>query len=167
MNAAAQQTADAIAVMDEKNRCVRARLASDDAAIWRSLALLPLRSAEDLVWRVGLRPADVGTFLAKFDALNKIHSGENRSESMWHAGLGDGRIRVLDIFQQTEDKTVERIDALRAEAQSFGGALIIENAPTEIKNRTDSWGTSASSVGLMQRIKKQLDPAGILSPGRF
>ena len=167
MNAVTQQTADAIAVMDEKNHGVRAQLASDDAAIWRSLASLPLRSAEDLVWRVGLKPADVRTFLTKLDALDKTNSGANPSGSMWHAGLGDGRIRVVDSFQQTEDKTVARLDALRAEAQSLGSALIIENARTEVKNRIDSWGTSASSLSLMQRIKQQLDPAGMLSPGRF
>ena len=166
-NAVNQQTTDAIAVMTETSRGVRARLASDDASIWRSLASLPLRSAENLVWRVGLRPADVGTFLTKLAALDDTHSGDNSSGSMWHAGVGDGRIRVVDGIQQTEDETVARLDALRAEAQSLGSALIIESARSEIKNRIDSWGTSASSVGLMQRIKQQLDPAGMLSPGRF
>jgi glycolate oxidase subunit GlcD len=167
MNAVNQQTTDAIAMMAEKNCGVRARLASDDASIWHSLASLPLRSGENLVWRVGLRPADLRRFLTKLAALDDAHSSNNRSGSMWHAGVGDGRIRVVDSNQQIEDETVARLEALRAEAQSLGSALIIENARTEIKNRIDSWGTSASSAGLMKRIKQQLDPAGTLSPGRF
>ena len=167
VNAVNQQTTEAIAVMTEKNRGVRARLASDGASVWRSLASLPLRSAENLVWRVGLRPADVGSFLTKLAALDDAHSNNNRSGSMWHAGVGDGRIRVVDSIQQTDDETVARLDALRAEAQSLGCALIIENARTEIKNRFDSWGTSVPTAGLMHRIKQQLDPAGMLSPGRF
>ena len=71
----------------------------------------------------------MGTFITKLAALDEVHSSDNPSGVMWHAGVGDGRIRVVDSFQQTEDKTIARLDALRAEAQSLGSALIIENAP--------------------------------------
>jgi FAD/FMN-containing dehydrogenase len=167
LNAVTQQTTGAIAQMDDNNRGVPARVASDDASIWRSLASLPLRFADGLVWRVGLRPADVGTFTTKLAAPDEVHSSDNPSAVMWHAGVGDGRIRVVDSFPQTEDKIIARLEELRAEAQSLGSALIIENAPAELRNRIDAWGTWGSSAGLMQRVKQQLDPDGILSPGRF
>jgi FAD/FMN-containing dehydrogenase len=86
---------------------------------------------------------------------------------MWHAGMGDGRIRCVGKSQQTEDKTVARLAKLRAEAQSMGSALIVENAPTKIKQRIDAWGTSVSSARLMRRVKQQLDPTETFSPGRF
>jgi FAD/FMN-containing dehydrogenase len=93
---------------------------------------------------------------------------------MWQAGIGDGRIRVVDRLQRednesekSQSKWVDRLEKLRAAAQSFGSALIVEHAPDQIKARANPWGSFGSSAGLMQRIKQQLDPNDILSPGRF
>jgi hypothetical protein len=93
---------------------------------------------------------------------------------MWQAGVGDGRIRVVDRRPQSENESGEsensligRIEMLRANAQSLGCALIIENASPQIKSRVGSWGTLAPAAGLMKRVKQQLDPDNILSPGRF
>lgn len=52
-----------------------------------------------------------------------------------------------------------------ARAQSARG--VIEWAPVEVKRAVNIWGSPAEDWGLMQRIKKTFDPAGILSPGRF
>ena len=168
------------AVIDQTNRAVEmfavnnghrpARMISDDKLIWRSLAALPLRHAADLVWRVGLRPADLGSFLELLDRARP----DQDCESMWQAGVGDGRVRVIDQLQKNEDKsresiepTVERLETLRVQTQSVRGTLIIEHAPAEIKARVNAWGTFDTSGGLMQRIKTQLDPECILSSGRF
>jgi len=93
---------------------------------------------------------------------------------MWQAGVGDGRIRVVDRGQpadneteEFQEKSVKRIKELRAAAASRGGSLIIEHAPAEIDARVNARENFGSSAGLMQRVKQQLDPNGILSPGRF
>ena len=93
---------------------------------------------------------------------------------MWQAGVGDGGVRFVERLQhdvnlsgEIEDRLVDRIEALRANAKSLGAALIIEHAATEIKNRVNAWGTLGPSAGLMQRVKQELDPDRILSPGRF
>jgi glycolate oxidase FAD binding subunit len=123
------------------------------------------------VWRVGLRPQDVASFLERLDQAPFLNQP---SASMWQAGVGDGRIRVVDRLQladndaeQFQKRSVGRIEELRAIAESFGGALVIEQAPAEIKARANAWGRFGSSAGLMQRVKQELDPDGILSPGRF
>jgi len=142
-----------------------------DTILWNTLASFPLQFPQALVWRVGLRPQDLGSFLERLDQA----STPNRpSESMWQTGVGDGRVRVVDRWQSADNDTEEfreqsseRIEALRSIAESFGGALIIEHAPGEIKARANVWGRFGSSAGLMQRVKQQLDPDGILSPGRF
>jgi hypothetical protein len=91
---------------------------------------------------------------------------------MWQAGVGDGRIRVIELHKnddqarETVEETIGRLEMLRGHAQSLGGTLIVEEALPEIKTRLNSSGT-LGSTGLMQRIKTQLDPHGILSPGRF
>jgi FAD/FMN-containing dehydrogenase len=165
-NTVVQQTTDAIALIDNTNGRAPSRVASDDASIWSTLASLLLRFAEKLVWRVGLRPAGVETFITKLAAMDNLYSGDPEGV-MWHAGIGDGRVRVADSSSQSTDQCVARLDELRAEAKRLGSALIIENAQAEIKNRIDAWGPSGSSAGLMHRVKQQLDPDGILSPGRF
>jgi FAD/FMN-containing dehydrogenase len=170
LSAVTDQTTRAIEMIDDSNGGVPARIVSADKIIWRSIAALPLRHSLDLVWRVGLRPADVGSFL---DVLAQTQPGHD-SESIWQAGVGDGRLRVIDRLQNNKsqsreigNETIGRLDSLRDLAQSLGGTLIIEHAPAEIKTRTKAWGTSGSFVDLMQRIKTQLDPDCILSPGRF
>jgi FAD/FMN-containing dehydrogenase len=163
-NAVAHQTSRMLELLREDNREPSERLAPDEAKLWRSLAALPLQFPESLIWRVGLRPQDVGSFLARLDQTD--------SETMWQAGVGDGRIRVVDLLQKENGSqpmkgTIARIGAFRDQAEALGGSLIIELAPADIQNSVDAWGVFGSSLQLMQRVKRQLDPGGILSSGRF
>ena len=48
---------------------------------------------------------------------------------------------------------------------AMGG--IVEDAPPEVKRRIDVFGPAPSSLPLMRAVKAQLDPNGVLSPGRF
>jgi glycolate oxidase subunit GlcD len=139
----------------------------EDTNIWNTLAAFPLRFREELVWRVGLQPADVGSFLELLDQSRP-------RESMWQAGVGDGRIRVVERLEHAGNEPqglpselVKRFEELSANAQSLGGALIIEHAPFEIKARANAGGTLDTAAALMRRVKQQLDPNGILSRGRF
>ena len=52
-------------------------------------------------------------------------------------------------------------------AGNLGGSLILENAPVEIKREFDAWGDFGSAAALMKRLKQELDPQNVLSPGRF
>ena len=145
---------------------------SDDSVLWHSLASLPFRFQEDhLVWRVGLRPAEMPTFLANLDEMS---AREGSCETTWHAGVGDGRVRVMDRVRQNENEsdeighdTILRLESFRDHATNLGGTLIIEHALAEIRDRVDTWETNDAARGIMQRIKQQLDPDGIFPPGRF
>jgi glycolate oxidase subunit GlcD len=171
LSAVLWQTKTAGEMFKDQNGSRPVSLAPDEAALWNCLAVLPLRFSDALVWRVGLRPADVGTFLKELGNADDTHSSANHSESIWHAGIGDGRIRVMQHLKQhghkSPEQIVERIQQLRLKAQNLGSALIIENAPAEMRKYLHAWGSFGSSTGLMQRVKQQLDPLGILSPGRF
>ena len=168
--AVVEQTRRAIELLTNNHERQPVCFAPDDTAIWKSLAALPLRFSEDLVWRVGLRPAEVGTFLAKLET--------QPDELMWQTSVGDGRTRIVDRLQHTENgssrsdiQSAESIGIFRAHAQSLGSTLVIENASTEIKNRAGAWAAVGSALGpatrLMQRVKQQLDPSNTFSPGRF
>src|SRR5204862_2865223 len=145
-------------------------LVPSDSIVWDALASFSSRFREDLVYRISLKPVDAMSYLARLDAS----PGDNHYPSMWHAGLGDGRIRVVDRLQHAdnasaefEEKLTGRIQERRSAAESIGGALILEHASAKIRARVNAWGSFGSSAGLMQRVKQQLDPDEILSPGRF
>ncbi len=142
---------------------------ADDGKLWQSLAALPARFRERLVWRVGLRPADVAGFLG---SLDEAPGGAGLSALLWQAGIGDGRIRVIDRLQHGSESdhlrgdAISRLESLRSRAQAFGAALTLEHVPGAIRDRLRV-ETFGSAGGIMQRIKQQLDPDMILSPGRF
>jgi glycolate oxidase subunit GlcD len=162
-NTVARQTRDAIALRDKRD--AKPQVISDDESIWSSLASCPLSSAPDLIWRVGLKPADVELFISKL--MDTGGAKHDLTGTIWQAGLGDGRIRVMNRHQESEDDMVARFDELQVEALRLGCSVILEKAPAALKARRDAWGTSASTLTLMKRVKQQLDPTGILSPERF
>lgn len=61
----------------------------------------------------------------------------------------------------------ETLTSLRRRAVEFGGALILERAPIELKRAANVWGEPRADFALIQRLKEQFDPAGTLNPGRF
>ena len=43
----------------------------------------------------------------------------------------------------------------------------VEQAPPELKRQLDVWGPTRGDFPLMQALKAQFDPQGVLNPGRF
>jgi FAD/FMN-containing dehydrogenase len=93
---------------------------------------------------------------------------------MWHAGAGDGRLRVFEAMpgaghEYGQDKLVAArfLVGLREEARAGGGSLVVERTTASFRHKFDSWGLSESAAFLMKRIKEQLDPSDTFSPGRF
>ena len=64
-------------------------------------------------------------------------------------------------------EAVRALERLREKAENLGGSLVLESAPIEIKREFDAWGDFGSAAELMKRVKQQLDPQNLLSPGRF
>jgi glycolate dehydrogenase FAD-binding subunit len=71
----------------------------------------------------------------------------------------EGRFRIESL--------IKFIKKLTSEAAKNEGNLVIEASPLSIKKKVDPWGKSRSDAPMMRRIKKQIDPAGILNPGRY
>jgi len=157
------QTAQALKVLREgNNQCTTH---DEDDSLWRKLSAAPVRSNDDLSWRVGLRPTDLVSFLTDMAELENDEASQVALR--WHAGLGDGRLRAIARAPVYHRETVRVLEHLRQRARSLGGNLVLESAPTEIKNEFDAWGDFGSVTGLMKRVKAQLDPHNLLSPGRF
>lgn len=89
------------------------------------------------------------------------------------AHAGSGILRVVFLPQSgltAEDAltgAVAAIEALRADTVAASGSLVIEEAPTRIKEQVDAWGKPGFGMATMRRIKVEFDPQGLCSPGRF
>jgi glycolate oxidase FAD binding subunit len=55
----------------------------------------------------------------------------------------------------------------RRKAIEYGGSLVIERAPPELKREADVWGEPQADFPLIQRLKRELDPTRTLNRGRF
>ena len=85
--------------------------------------------------------------------------------TLWvHSGSG-----VAHVCAAAEDagKTAACINGLLDQCGKIGGNLIISHAPETIKSELPVWGAPGSDTQIMARIKQQIDPARIMSPGRF
>jgi glycolate oxidase FAD binding subunit len=60
---------------------------------------------------------------------------------------------------------VRLVEKLRERLREEGG-VVVERAPSDWKSGLDVWGATPG-LSLMKRLKQELDPYGILSPGRF
>jgi len=86
-----------------------------------------------------------------------------------HAGTGicSPRLLILPNDVEAMDRGLNAITSLLARCREVGGNLVIEDAPVEVKDRLKIWGEQGSDFVVMKRIKEQIDPFGIMSPGRF
>ncbi len=69
------------------------------------------------------------------------------------------------LYSQTRD--LETLANRRETAALLGANAVLDRAPSSLKSEADVFGEIPEAFELMRRIKEKLDPAGILSPGRF
>jgi glycolate oxidase FAD binding subunit len=86
-----------------------------------------------------------------------------------HSGNGILYTYVLENQDSRSrmEMLIKFIKKLTSEAAKNEGNLVIESSPSSIKKKVDPWGKSRGESFIMRRIKKQIDPRGILNPGRF
>jgi FAD/FMN-containing dehydrogenase len=121
-----------------------------------------------LVWRASVPPAALGALLARLPKVDECASHLN-----WHAGAGDGRLRVYGGTppgsQTTEGDNLRAarfLGEMRAAASEAGGSLVVERCGPKFRDGFDAWGLTESAALLMARVKEQLDPSNTFSPGR-
>jgi glycolate oxidase FAD binding subunit len=56
---------------------------------------------------------------------------------------------------------------LRQGLEDGGGSLAVLRCPSEMKPKLDVWGSAGDLLPVMNSVKAQFDPAGLLNPGRF
>ncbi len=117
------------------------------------------KKSTDVLVRVNLKRTD----LANFAEQTQIDIGEMM------ALIGNG---VLYLKIHTDSDTdyqqlANALSQLRQLAEGVSGNLIIENAPPDLKDHIDVWGSIGNTLKLMKQVKGKFDKKHLLNPGRF
>jgi glycolate oxidase FAD binding subunit len=85
-----------------------------------------------------------------------------------HAGTGAAIITLSGDPSggRTGEPSVAIIHELLDRCRKIGGNLIVRSAPPDLKSQLKVWGEPGPDRLVMERIKRELDPSGIFSPGR-
>lgn len=132
------------------SNCSTVNVLTDDAALWRQIAMLPFKQENN--WRASVLPASLPAFLK---SLNDI-TGEAFGRLKWQMGVGEGRVRVFDELQRDQ----QQVDQLTLLSSSFGGQLIIAHSQSHFQGKH-------SSQHLAEQIKMKLDPEGVFPQASF
>jgi glycolate oxidase FAD binding subunit len=113
--------------------------------------------AESLTLRIGVRPTDVVKALR---ALEVVAGGPGATTAEVANGVLHAR---LDRPADPATLVARLRDALAA----LDASCVVEHAPAGAPATVDVWGDVGAALEPMRRLKAELDPLGILSPGRY
>jgi glycolate oxidase subunit GlcD len=137
----------------------------DEASLWSRLSEATRLFDEGVAWRACVSPTELGGMLTRLG-----DSKDAERWGAWHAGAGDGCLRVFESGESSPEHGRDArafLTRMRETARGAGGSLVVERAAASFRQSFDSWGLNDSAAFLMKRVKEQLDPSDIFSPGRF
>ena len=150
---------DSLGMLPADSTVLRRDESSD---VWRRLTNLGWSDAvaPHFMLRASVRPSRIGGLLR---TINQLPEGGVAVDA------ATGTVRLYWFDEQGDDMTESLIYRIREAALDAGGHLTVESCPLSFKIRIDVWGDLVSSQGLdlMRRVKQQLDPNSIMSPGRM
>ena len=135
--------------------------------LWQAIAGLarPSPTGAALVCKAAVLPAQVPTLSEQIETMRRELALEPLMVSHLTAGI------VYSTWPLPQDEGIQRpldlVTTLRRAVARLGGSLVVEACPPALKEKIDVWGEPAADFPLMQRLKEQFDPQGILNPGRF
>jgi glycolate oxidase FAD binding subunit len=125
--------------------------------LWSALTEFQAAEVGPVTIVANLRPSSVVAFVSGLDP------------SSWsvQSHAGNGIVRGHALGTPSLDDLAPEIDRLRASAVRDGGNLTLSRCPTEWKDRLRVWGEPRADWALAERVKRALDPRGVMNPGRF
>jgi glycolate oxidase FAD binding subunit len=136
---------------------------SDADAWWERVREAAWASGADrlLTLRVGTRPADV------VKALRVVEAVAARRAAIRSTAEVPGGVLHLTLAGPGVSDAPALVGEIRAGLGALDGTCVVEHAPPAVKGGLDVWGDVGPALDVMRRLKAELDPAGILNPGRY
>jgi glycolate oxidase FAD binding subunit len=127
-----------------------------EAAAWRRYVARSAGSADTII-RISWLPANLPQVLGIVEELGRTNRGV---ELIGRAAVGVGLVRIEGDFE-SQAAIVERL-----RQSNLISHATVRDAPLAVKQQVDTWGQLGDSGTLASRVKRALDPAGILNAGR-
>ena len=147
---------------------------AQEAKLWQSIQELTpsfLQSQpEGVVVKASLLLNQMGNFLNTVRETASAHGLSHAT--LTRAGAGIVYCYLWPASEQGSAAPAERLaqtsKGLIQEANQHGGRALVEWCPTALKSKIPlMWGPLRDDFPWMQRLKTEMDPLGILNPGRF
>jgi len=130
-------------------------------AFWQTYCEDWAGTSNDVHVSIGTRPRDVAALVSAVeDRFESIHAPVDLCAS---PGTGSVRFR-FDQASVRGEQFWDQLDPATLPAQS---TAYVESAPAAWKEGVNVWRNEGAGESLMQAIKQQFDPQGILNPGRL
>ncbi|MFO8165514.1 MAG: FAD-binding oxidoreductase [Thermodesulfobacteriota bacterium] len=150
---------------------VRSYLGEDHVHFWDLLSDFPKVVAERYPYGIACKS---NFLISKFAEMVKVWEDRTTNNGLSCAlisragnGLLYSYILIEDNIKKHLDTVVHFLEDMTEEAVQRDGNVVIEFAPVALKERISVWGRLRDDFKIMHGLKKQIDPAGILNPGRF
>ncbi len=137
-----------------------ARLDGDaQRSAWQSLDALQAGEPEQAQCRfkLSIPPSRVPDLGRRLDGIARLTLASHVCVGVSYA--------ILDLEGVEDERAREVAETLRETAAALGGFAILQSAPHPLHPALGRW-PPRSDYGLMRALKRELDPSGMLSPGR-
>jgi FAD/FMN-containing dehydrogenase len=102
---------------------------------------------------------DLGASAASDHALDAV--------LLSHAGSGVSFLHLMISQSNAPDGVTGLLKQLAERCESLGGHMVLDRARPLWKKQWPAWGKVRGDFAVMKRIKEEMDPMGLFSPGRF
>ena len=138
------------------------------SATWARLGMAAVDAlpAPAAVMRLCVLPTQVGDVMEQGAAIARARG----LLSAWSAHAGVGVMTAALTHGDTRPDGAAVAEVLRewrTLARAGSGFAVLESAPLSVKDAIGVWDDAGAAGRIMERIKRQLDPKGIMNPGRF
>jgi glycolate oxidase FAD binding subunit len=138
---------------------------ADDKTFWRRVRDMVLTSGASVVLRSNFVISKQAEILGNYE--HWAQAAGIGCAFIGHAGNGILTSYVMENGSEKRESIIDLIGKFTAEAARHSGNLIVETCLPEMKEKVNVWGQTRSDYGVMRRLKEEMDPNGVLNPGRF
>lgn len=131
---------------------------------------LALRYRATTILRASLPMTQLGAWLRKAQGIASRQHLVLALVARAGTAVGHACLLAEEAGAETIDKLAQACTEMTHSAMSLGGRALVEFVAPELvdlKRQFHVWGPTRQDFPLMQKLKRELDPDGVLNPGRF